>query len=202
VRLEAADPSWIDERFERSQREGAAPVRVLFMGGDFVRKGGPELLEAWAAAGLAGRAELTLVTDWPIAIDRLPPGVRVQRGLRAYTPAWQAAWRDADLFALPTRGEAFGMVLQEAAAAGLPVVATRLNAIPELVVDGTTGLLVPSGDRAALAAALAALVGSPEQRRAMGAAARRRIERVGDAARYAAALTGLVRAAASRKGAS
>ena len=58
---------------------------------------------------------------------------------------------------MPSRHEAFGMVYQEAAARGLPVVATRINAIPEIVDDGATGFLVPPGDRAGLARALRTL---------------------------------------------
>ena len=46
---------------------------------------------------------------------------------------------------MPTRNEAFGLVFQEAAAAGLPAIGTRLNAIPEIVADGETGILVHPG---------------------------------------------------------
>jgi glycosyltransferase involved in cell wall biosynthesis len=102
---------------------------------------------------------------------------------------------------MPSRDEAFGMVFQEAAAAGLPAVGTALNAIPEIVADGETGLLVPPGDVAALARGLDALVGSPALRARMGAAARRRIERGGSLAAYGGALADLVRrVAAERRG--
>jgi glycosyltransferase involved in cell wall biosynthesis len=121
--------------------------------------------------------------------------------VRAYSPAWTAAWRDADVFCMPTTGEAFGMVFQEAAAAGVPAIGTRLNAVPEIVEDGRTGLLVPPGDEAALADALRRLVHSPELRREMGTAARARAERLWAPATYAARLGEIVLGAAGRRGA-
>ncbi|HZT76354.1 MAG TPA: glycosyltransferase [Vicinamibacterales bacterium] len=90
---------------------------------------------------------------------------------------YRSEWRGADLFVLPTRDEAFGVAFQEAAAAGLPAIGTRLNAVPELVDDGATGRLVAPRDRAALAAALSDLIGDPTRRRAMGAQARATIVR-------------------------
>jgi glycosyltransferase involved in cell wall biosynthesis len=66
-----------------------------------------------------------------------------------------AAWlRRADLLVHPARWEGFGLALLEAMLASLPVVATRVSSIPEIVVDGDTGLLVPPDDPAALAAAI------------------------------------------------
>jgi len=199
VPLKDFDARWTDARHARASADPSAPARVLFIGGDFPRKGGPELLDAWRAGGFASRATLTLVTDWPGADADLPPGVTVVRGVRAYTPEWLAAWRDADLFVMPTRGEAFGMVFQEAAAAGLPSIGTRINAIPEIVVDGETGILVPPGDPAALVEAMRAMIGSPGRRREMGGAARRRMEGVGSIDRYSERLMGIVREAAGRR---
>jgi glycosyltransferase involved in cell wall biosynthesis len=169
VAVEDFGANWAEER---ATRPGA--LRVLFIGGDFERKGGPDLLDAWRAAALPAGAELHLVTDWPLPDRGLPAGVVVHRGVRAYTPEWFQQWRDADLFVLPSRGEAFGIVLQEAAAAGLPAIGTRINAIPELVVDGETGILVPPRAPDALAAAVARLAGDSTLRRRMGEAARRR----------------------------
>jgi glycosyltransferase involved in cell wall biosynthesis len=81
-----------------------------------------------------------------------------------------ARWyRHADLFCLPSVQEAFGIVFLEAMASGLPVVATRAAAIPEVVPDGQAGLLVPPGDVDALAAALTALLREPARRTAYGA---------------------------------
>lgn len=178
---------------ERAARDPSAPVRLLFMGGDFPRKGGFDLLEAWRAAGMGDRARLLLATDWPLGA--LPAGAEQLRGVRGYTPEWDALWREADGFVLPSRDEAFGMVYQEAAAAGLPTIGTRINAVPEIIDPEVTGLLVPPGDVAALAGALRALAGSAGLRRRLGAAARERAERLWSPDAYARRLGGILRAA-------
>lgn len=79
-----------------------------------------------------------------------------------------------DLFCLASRWEAFGIVLAEAMLAGLPVVATQVDGIPEVVEDGVTGRLVPADDERAIAARLAELVADGAKRRALGAAGRAR----------------------------
>lgn len=193
VPLEGFDAGWIGERAARAADE---PVRVLFVGGDWGRKGGPELVEAWREGGFAERARLDVASDSPLVKPLDAGGLGVHRGVRAYTPAWFELWRRADVFVMPTRGEAFGMVFQEAAAAGLPVVGTRINAIPEIVQHGATGLLVPPGDPRALADALDRLIGDAQLRARMGAAARARIEQIGAFDRYAARLGEILRAAA------
>jgi glycosyltransferase involved in cell wall biosynthesis len=195
VRLDAFGEGWIEERFARASGDADAPARFLFVGGDFPRKGGPELLAAWREGGFAGKATLTIVSDWPLG--ELPPGVTVRRGVAPYTAEWLALWREADAFVMPTRGEAFGMVFQEAAAAGLPSIGTRMNAIPEIVEDLVGGILVLPGDRDGLTTAMHALVDSPELRRDLGTSARRRIAEVSSPARYAAELTGILRRAAA-----
>lgn len=153
-------------------------VKILFVGNDFARKGGPDLLDVFTH-GFADRAELHLVTN--AAVDCALPHVHVHPSVAAYSPEWLALYQSADIFALPTRGEAFGLVFMEAMAAGLPVVGTRINAIPEMVMDGETGLLAPPGDRPALARHLQALVDSAALRRQMGALGRARAARAFDA---------------------
>ena len=73
-----------------------------------------------------------------------------------------------DLFVSASRSEAFGMVMAEAFACGVPVVATATEGAREIVDDGATGLLVPVGDVRALASAIAALLEDEERRRAFG----------------------------------
>ena len=169
--LDLFDTGWLDERRARA---GGRP-QCLFMGGDFPRKGGYDLLAAWNAGGFADRADLTLVTEW--RLGALPAGVRQLRGIRGHTPAWIRAWREADVFVMPTRNEAFGLVFQEAAAAGLPAIGSQLNAVPEIIADGETGILIPPGDVSSLVQALEALVGSAELRDRLGRNARQKIER-------------------------
>jgi glycosyltransferase involved in cell wall biosynthesis len=83
---------------------------------------------------------------------------------------------EVDAFVLPSRTEAFPNAVQEAMAAGLPVVASAVGGVVELVRDGRTGHLVPPGDPNALAMALLDLIDHPERATAFGAAARREVE--------------------------
>lgn len=85
-------------------------------------------------------------------------------------------YASCDIMALASRADAFGLVLAEAGYSRRPVVATRVGGIPEVVVDGETGLLVPSDDVAALADALGRLTADPALRSRMGDAARIRAE--------------------------
>jgi glycosyltransferase involved in cell wall biosynthesis len=84
--------------------------------------------------------------------------------------------RRADVFAHSSRWEGFGIVLLEAMLAGLPVVATRVSAIPEIVADGETGLLAEAGDSAGLAGHLRELLGDETLRRRLGDAGRARAQ--------------------------
>jgi alpha-maltose-1-phosphate synthase len=186
VRLDLFDPDWIEAR-----RHRAARPQCLFIGADFPRKGGFDLLDAWAAGRFADRADLVLVTGWPLP-SPLPAGVSAQQGIRANTPEWIALWQKADIFVMPTRNEAFGQVYQEAAAAGLPAIGTHHNAVPEIVEDGRTGILVRPRDVPAVVAALDRLIASAELRYQMGMAARRKIERDADPDDYRAALLALI----------
>jgi glycosyltransferase involved in cell wall biosynthesis len=89
--------------------------------------------------------------------------------------------RESDLFVLASRitgdGDRDGLpnVVVEALSQGLPVVASRISALPEIIEDGVNGRLVPSEDPAALAAALSELVEDPATRRRMGAAGIHRV---------------------------
>lgn len=142
-----------------------APVKLLFVGGDFARKGGPELLEVFESE-FADRAELHLVTGAPVSSRH--PAVRLHRDVQAYSSRWLELYRGCDVFVLPTRREAFGLALTEAMAMGLPVVSTRINAIPEIVAHGETGFLVEAGDRRELTARLRDLIENATLRRTMG----------------------------------
>jgi len=91
-------------------------------------------------------------------------------------PAAGALFADAAVAAVPTwgPGEGFGLVAVEAMACGRPVVAFRAGAAEEVIEDGRTGTLVPSGDDEALARAIVALLDDPARARRMGRAGRRR----------------------------
>jgi len=85
------------------------------------------------------------------------------------------ALRETDLFVLPSFAEGVPVVLMEAMASGVAVVATRIAGIPELVEDGVSGLLVPAGDVDALAAALSTLLNDKARRIQMGQAGREKV---------------------------
>ncbi|MDB4908248.1 MAG: hypothetical protein JWO05_3032 [Gemmatimonadetes bacterium] len=195
VSLDGFDAGWAAERARRDRQQA---VQVLFIGGLFGEKGGHDLLEAWRALAPGPRATLTIVTDsGEVDTGALPAGVTLRRGVRARTPEWIALWREADVFVLPTRVDAFGIVFQEAAAAGLPSIGTRINAVPELVVEGETGLLVPPADVTALRDALRQMVDDPALRARMGASARQRAETSGSMETFSRALSALLHHAAT-----
>lgn len=83
--------------------------------------------------------------------------------------------RSLDLFVLPTHQEALGTALIEAAAMGLPAIASAVDGVPEVLADQETGLLVPAQDSAALAAAINRLLGDADLRARLAANARQRV---------------------------
>ncbi|AXE30462.1 glycosyl transferase [Chromobacterium phragmitis] len=124
--------------------------------------------------GGEGRAELES------RIARHGVGDRVQLAGRLDDGSLRLLFQRATLFCLPSvsRAEAFGVVLLEAMAHGLPIVASDIagSGVPWVNSHGETGLNVPVGDAAALAAAITTLLAEPETLERMGAAARRRFE--------------------------
>lgn len=178
------------------ERADGRPLEILFVGGDLDRKGGAELLAAYAR--LRERqlpaVELHLVTQSPV---RPAPGVIVHTDLAANSPELRARFAAADVFCLPTFADTFGLVLLEAAASGLPLVTTPVGAIPEIVAPGVTGELVAPGDVDALADALARLLGDADVRRTYGANARRLAETQHDARANAARILDAIAAARS-----
>lgn len=181
----------LTNRRQRCSLSGYIPV-VLFVGGDFHRKGGQDLLDAWERAKFWERASLVLLTGAPLEKFSLPPGTTILSGVKAYSERWFKMWNEADIFVLPTRSEAFGMVLQEAAAAGLPVISTAINAIPEIVINGRTGILLIPRDVDGLRHALERLLANPEVRFQMGTYAREHMKQMCDPLAYRSKLLGLV----------
>jgi glycosyltransferase involved in cell wall biosynthesis len=142
------------------------PVRVLFVGGDFVRKGGPLLLECMRGT-LGDRCELHVVTKDAVAPQ---PNVHVHQNIGPNSPELLRLFAAADVFVLPSQAECLAVVLMEAAAAGLPVITTDVGALREAVLPGESGLLIPAGDISALHESLELLTGDAGLRRRMGCA--------------------------------
>ncbi|HVW45561.1 MAG TPA: glycosyltransferase family 4 protein [Solirubrobacterales bacterium] len=172
----AVIPNGVDTaHFSPAPRPAPEPgeaLRVLFVGGDWERKGLPILIAALAACP---GAELDVVGAGDVEGHRRLArrhGVEARVHFRGTAADTAPAYRAADVFALPTAYESFSLVTYEAAASGLPLLATRVNGIEDLLRDGVNGWFV---ERSAtdVAARLRTLRADPARRREMGAAARR-----------------------------
>lgn len=161
-----------------SPRKSDPPV-LLFVGDDFERKGGPFLVDLFARY-IHPRARLKIVSRHPgLKGRRMPPGVEV---LSAYGPGRRLAlleeFRSAGIFVFPTRKEHMGLVLAEAAAAGLPMIATGVGGTAQVVRHGENGYLMPyhagAGD---WARAILDLLADGPKRLRFGEAARSLAER-------------------------
>lgn len=138
------------------------------------------LLRAWSelvhevpdvVLALVGSGQLE--SELRTLADALSLGTSVR--FVAPRPDLAPAYDDADVFVLSSRWEGLPYVVLEAMAAGLPVASTDVDGIPEAVVSGTTGILVPPGDAGSLAEALRALLADPDLRTRMGEAGRARV---------------------------
>jgi glycosyltransferase involved in cell wall biosynthesis len=157
------------------------PVRLLFVGGDFRRKGGDTLLEAFRTT-LRHECELDIVTREQVNIEGLS-GVRVHHGLGPNAPELMALYARADIFAFPTLADVLPLAIMEAMASGLPVITTAVGAVSEQIEHGVTGFLIPPGDAGALAEVTLRLVRDAGLRGAMSAAVRQSAHEKFDAAR-------------------
>ena len=166
------DPSWFD------LPDHPRPIRTVITVANLRPEKSHDILLEAAAALASAHPDLRfqIVGDGPRrqqleahAAALGLAGIVQFLGHRDDVPALLAA---ADLFVLPSRSEAFPNGAIEAMAAGLPVVACAVGGLVDLIDPGTTGLLVPPGDAAALAAAIARLAGHPAEAESLGRAAR------------------------------
>jgi glycosyltransferase involved in cell wall biosynthesis len=167
-----------------SLRFGAGRV-VLIVGHLSEVKGYPEFFRA--AARVAGRrsdvaflalGEETADAGYREHLVRLVDSLNLTQ--RVHFLGWRAdvaqVLQAADVMVLPSRAEGLPLAILEAMACGKPVVATRINGVPEAVIDGRTGILVESGDEEAIAGAILRLLDQPGLARTMGDEARRVVE--------------------------
>lgn len=147
---------------------------LLYVGRLAREKGVPDLVEAFSRLGPSfPNLHLLLVGPDEEGFDPLLRGApRIHRV--GYTQAVEEYMAAADVFCLPSYREGFGLVLIEAGAVGLPVVASRIYGITDAVVDGETGLLHEPGDVGDLVRKLETLIKDASLRRALGEAGRRR----------------------------
>ena len=168
-------------RFQPLARNGARPSEVVV--GSVARlspeKGLDVLLRAAARLierGTPVRVVLAGDGPWRVRLRRMAErlGIAGRVDFRGELPHEQvpALLAELDIFVLPSRAEGFGVAALEAQAMELPVVASRVHGIPDVVEDGRTGLLVPPGDEQALAEAIGRLAGDAGLRAAIGRAGR------------------------------
>ena len=158
---------------DRDHKSNKEPCNVLFIGGDFKRKGGEDLLDVFLNR-FADDSVLHIVTLDVINCNH--PNVHIYNDVKAYSDAWLQLYRQADVFVMPTYGDAFGLVFIEAMAFGLPVIASKLIQTTEIVKEGETGFLITPGDRQALGDTLQVLIDNPSLGRQMGKRARQVVE--------------------------
>ncbi len=157
---------------------------VLFAGQIIERKGVADLLHGWSMLERwHDRADLILVGDdlaengaYRRAMEALAKELKCPvrfAGFQKNVPEWLTA---ADIVMVPSHAEPLGNATLEAMAYGLPVIGGNVGGIPEMIVDGETGILIPPKSPRDLADAVERLLGDPETRRRMGQAARQRCE--------------------------
>ena len=179
---EAIDLAEWEARFATAPRVARGGPTVLAVGRMYPRKRFVDLLHAAARLRSALPAARVRIVgkgpDWEAVVrlrDELRLGETVTLLGDVTRDELAAEYVRADCFCLPSVQEGFGIVFLEAMAAGLPVVACRAAAVPEVVEDGVTGVLVSPRDPAALARALAAFLTRPEWARERGEAGRQRV---------------------------
>jgi len=177
-------------RLEAPARGNELP-RIVFVGASMERKGGWRLVRIWKRF-LADRSRLLLVTLERVKTDAR---IEIRNDVRPGDGKLERIFATSDVFAFPGEIDAFGYAILEAMAAELPVVAPGQAAVPEIVADGVTGIVVPPGDDEAFATALRRLVDDADARREMGEAGRRRVLEKFDAGKTTASLVALMREA-------
>jgi glycosyltransferase involved in cell wall biosynthesis len=165
-------PPGVDTNFWKPgpERPKTSLPRVIFVGGDFRRKGGDLLLDVFRAH-LRGKVELDLVTRPGAATPE--PGVRVHTDLNPNDPRLVGLYQEASILALPTRADCFSIAGLEAMATGIPVVTCPVGGVAEVFTHSREGHFVPPDDGHALTQALELLITDSDLRRQMGAAGRK-----------------------------
>jgi len=171
-------PNFVDTERFAPQAAGASKRRPRAVHVSNFRpvKRVPWLIEAFAKATEGRDAELVLVGDGPVRAEACETARRLGLGPRVLFLGERDALPEllspADVFLLTSSEESFGLSALEALSCGVPVVATAVGGVPEVLRDGETGFLSPADDQDHFAAKVRLLLFDPEQARAMGRAAR------------------------------
>jgi glycosyltransferase involved in cell wall biosynthesis len=173
------DEQFFSPRPQQVEPQGKRLFRVCFAGRLELSKGAGYLLQAWKRLGLAN-AELVLAGEVRPEMRELlathaDSSVRATGFLTVQTLV--ELYRESDLFVFPSVNEGLAQVLLEAMATGLPVVATELSGACDCVSEGKEGFIVPARDVERTAEAIQWCYEHGDETRAMGRAARARIER-------------------------
>jgi len=185
----------VPPRLTASPKEGLP--RITFVGRSMERKGGWWLLDLWRKH-LRDVATLTLVTPEPVAAE---PGVKVVGDVRQGDGRVFELLADTAVYAFPSPIDPFGYSMIEAMVMAVPVVALGQAAVPEIVEDGVTGMVVEPGDGQAFAEAVRSLVVDRELGRRMGEAGRARVLERFDVGVTTQQLVDVLHAARARGGA-
>ncbi len=149
-----------------------------------------------------------MVGPWLADADRAEAGETIARNkledevsIQGTQARMETVYGQADILVHPTRRDSFPRVVMESMCWGIPVVATRVDGIPEMVEDGVTGILVGAGDVEGFAVAAERLSKDPDLRARMGAAGRERAKQLFSPGTYVEAMMGLYRGLRTRDGA-
>lgn len=141
------EPAYVSEEEAVTAVRGRrlSPLRLLFVGGDWDRKGGPLALRVLLELQRRGvEAELWVVGCQPF-VGEPPAGVRclgfLSKSDTLHKQQWEECFRQCHVFLLPTRADCFGVVFAEAAAHALPSLATRTGGVPDAAKEGHNGWL-------------------------------------------------------------
>lgn len=135
-------PSVKSDFFKTKVDRNSKKLQILFVGNDFIRKGG-DLLWKVFVNNFKNTADLHIVSnDSMLETLGQKESVFLHRNIQPNTNQLVDLFLTSDIFVLPTREEAYGLVFSEAMAAGLPCIGTRTMAIPELIDEGKTGYLI------------------------------------------------------------
>ncbi len=161
---------WIPKSGERKP----GPLRVIFIGADFMRKGGDVLMQ------VAARPEFSEV-EWHL-VTKSPPETNAKNifchtGFNSDADGLRKLVQDSDVLVLPTRADCSPIVILEAAACGVPTIATHMAGIGEEIEDGVSGILLEQPTVEHLAAGLKKYMSLPTLRTSHGQAAREKVVR-------------------------